>query len=54
MITKPIKKQTFGWDSLFIPDTQKISYAQMSLKQKNLYSHRALASKKFQQFLEKV
>ena len=52
IITKPTKKKSFGWDPLFIPDKQKISYAQMTLKQKNLHSHRALATKKFQQFLE--
>lgn len=43
----------FGWDPLFVPKDHSQSYAQMSKKQKNLCSHRALAAKKFQQFLQK-
>jgi non-canonical purine NTP pyrophosphatase (RdgB/HAM1 family) len=51
-ITPPQKKGGFGWDALFTPENQKLSFAQMSKKQKNLYSHRAFATEKFQKFLQ--
>jgi XTP/dITP diphosphohydrolase len=42
----------FGYDPIFIPEGQKLSFAQMTLQQKNEMSHRARAVQKFVQFLK--
>lgn len=52
-IVQPKGVKGFGWDSLFMPHFCKKSYAQMDSMQKNTISHRALAAKKFQDFLQK-
>jgi XTP/dITP diphosphohydrolase len=41
----------FGYDAIFIPDGQMVSFAQMSLEEKNSLSHRAKAVSKFIEFL---
>jgi XTP/dITP diphosphohydrolase len=41
----------FGYDAIFIPDGQMVSFAQMSLQEKNALSHRAKAVAKFIEFL---
>jgi len=43
----------FGWDSIFIPEGSKKTFAQMSLTEKNKYSMRAIAFKKFHNWLKK-
>jgi len=42
----------FGYDPVFVPDGYDITYAQMSLSEKNLISHRANAFRKFAEALK--
>ena len=51
-IVRPQGGKGFGWDSLFVPQNYQKSYAQMDCRQKNAISHRFLAAKKFQNFLQ--
>jgi XTP/dITP diphosphohydrolase len=44
----------FGYDHIFIPDGHMISFAQMSLQEKNALSHRGQAVKKFTEFLNSL
>ena len=41
----------FGYDPVFIPDGQKLTFAQMALTEKNKISHRAIAFEKLKEFL---
>ncbi len=41
----------FGWDSIFIPEGEVKTFAEMNLVQKNRYSMRAIALKKFASWL---
>jgi|SRR6185437_391840 len=50
--TESIGTNGFGYDPIFIPEGQKLSFAQMPLQQKNEMSHRARAVKKFAEFLK--
>ncbi len=51
-ITKDeIGENGFGYDSIFIPLNQKKTFAQLSIKEKNGYSHRAKALKKLKELL---
>lgn len=52
--SKPKGTQGFGWDSIFIPEKESKTFAQMSLKQKNYYSMRAKAFKAFKKWLLKT
>ncbi|MBN1949615.1 MAG: RdgB/HAM1 family non-canonical purine NTP pyrophosphatase [Bacteroidales bacterium] len=44
-------KEGFGYDPVFLPDQGKETFAEMSLEEKNRISHRALAVKKFTEYL---
>lgn len=44
-------KKGFGYDPVFVPDGHNITFAEMSAKQKNLISHRAIATGKLVDFL---
>ena len=44
---QPRGKLGFGFDPIFIPKGSEKTFAEMSLKEKNRYSHRAIALKKF-------
>ena len=50
--SKPKGNQGFGWDQIFIPDGSDKTFAQMSLVEKNKYSMRVKAFKKFKKYLE--
>ena len=41
----------FGYDSVFIPTGQKLTFAEMDIDKKNLLAHRAIAVKKLVFFL---
>ncbi|WP_222537749.1 RdgB/HAM1 family non-canonical purine NTP pyrophosphatase [Pedobacter polysacchareus] len=49
---KPMGTQGFGYDPIFVPDGDDISFAQMSMEQKNEISHRAIAMRKLIAFLK--
>lgn len=42
----------FGYDPLFIPEEVGKTFAQMTLAEKNMYSHRARATAQFLEFLQ--
>ena len=43
----------FGYDSVFIPDGAEKTFAEMELREKNVFSHRKKATEKFIQHLKK-
>lgn len=51
---KPVGKEGFGYDPIFIPNGSEKTYAQMSLEEKNQISHRAKALKKLAEFFEQL
>jgi len=50
--TEPSGSNGFGYDPIFEPEGYHITFAEMSLDQKNAISHRALAMKKLINFLK--
>lgn len=54
-ITKEIMPgRQFGYDKIFVPEGSKLTYSQMSLKEKNKHSHRAAAFRKFASFFAEL
>lgn len=52
--TEPHGTEGFGFDPIFIPKGEKRTFAEMSLKEKNKFSHRAKATRKMLEFLLKI
>jgi XTP/dITP diphosphohydrolase len=44
----------FGYDPIFVPDGSGKTFAQMSLEEKNIYSHRRKATDKLIEFLQNI
>jgi len=44
-------KEGFGYDPVFVPEDKTLTFAEMSLDEKNLISHRARAFEKLKEFL---
>ncbi len=42
----------FGYDPIFVPENHTLSFAEMTLEQKNSLSHRSMAVKKLNEFLK--
>ncbi|SFV29218.1 RdgB/HAM1 family non-canonical purine NTP pyrophosphatase [Thermoflavifilum thermophilum] len=47
IVTTPRGKNGFGYDPVFIPEGSQKTFAEMSLEEKNQYSHRAKAIRAF-------
>jgi XTP/dITP diphosphohydrolase len=45
--SKPLGKTSFGFDPVFRPQGSKKSFAEMTISEKNGFSHRAMALRKF-------
>ena len=48
----PIGQNGFGYDSIFIPEKQKLTFSQLTLYEKNKISHRSKAFQKLVEFLK--
>jgi len=51
IISEKKGNEGFGYDPIFIPDGQTLTFAEMELAEKNVYSHRARAFEKLREFL---
>lgn len=54
ILTAPIGKNGFGYDPVFVPDGETRSFAQLSLQEKNRYSHRRKAADQLVAFLRQI
>lgn len=54
ILEEPIGDHGFGYDPVFQPDGSELSFAQMTLEEKNKMSHRARAIAKLCAFLENI
>ena len=54
IITEQIGDKGFGYDSIFIPDGDTRTFAEMNMEEKNKYSHRKKALEKLIAFLNKI
>ena len=51
---KMVGKKGFGYDPIFIPNNSFKTFGQMSKYEKNKFSHRGIAIRKFIKYLEKI
>lgn len=54
ILTTPAGEKGFGYDPVFTPDGADRSFAEMSMEEKNQYSHRRKAADKLVAFLKNV
>jgi XTP/dITP diphosphohydrolase len=54
ILTSRVGEQGFGYDPIFKPEGYQLTFAQMTVDQKNTISHRGLAVQKLVRFLETV
>jgi XTP/dITP diphosphohydrolase len=54
ILTEKVGDKGFGYDPVFQPEGYNVSFAGMSLEDKNMISHRGLAVKKLAAFLESL
>ena len=54
IITEKRGSSGFGYDSVFIPDGAARTFAEMSLQEKNIYSHRKKATEKLIAYLKET
>lgn len=47
-------KEGFGYDPIFLPDEKSVTFAEMSMEEKNTISHRGRATKKLVEFLHNL
>lgn len=52
-IVSPRGEHGFGWDAIFQPDGSDKTFAEMTIEEKNHFSHRRLAINKLLEFLNK-
>jgi XTP/dITP diphosphohydrolase len=51
-IVKPTGKTSFAWDPIFMPKGYNKTFAEMTKQEKNKISHRSIAFKKFEKYLQ--
>lgn len=54
IIYSPQGTEGFGYDPIFIPDGSKLSFAEMSIDEKNQFNHRTRAAAKLVAFLQNM
>lgn len=54
ILTEKRGEKGFGYDPIFMPDEYDISFAEMTLEEKNKISHRAIAVKKLAEYLNRL
>ena len=54
IIHSPQGTEGFGYDPIFIPDGSKLSFAEMSVEEKNQFNHRTKAAAKLVAFLQNM
>ncbi len=54
ILNEKLGNNGFGYDSIFVPEGQSLSFAEMELTEKNKISHRAIAVNKLVEYLKKI